>query len=118
MFIESMTHILALDLNWLVWLITNNLHWLFALMCFVILAEKSKKPIWTFIVLIGLLYAFVDVMDLGGWIMAPMLIVLPFQLFIGLFFPEGSIFQKKFAIIATIFIFVASFINTFYFRFV
>jgi len=88
------------------------------LMCFVILAEKSKKPIWTFIVLIGLLYAFVDVMDLGGWIMAPMLIVLPFQLFIGLFFPEGSIFQKKFAIIATIFIFVASFINTFYFRFV
>ena len=116
MLIESLSHILAFDLPWVVWLIANNLHWLFALMCFVVIAEKAKKPVWTFLVLIGLLYAFGDLMEFGGWIMPSFLVILPFQFFLGLCFPQGSWVQKRFAILATIFIFVAAFINTFYLR--
>jgi len=116
MLLEFLSHLLSFDFVWIASLIMNNLHWLFALMAFVVIAEKGKRPVWHFLVLIGFLYAFVDVMAIGGWILAPILIMTAFQFFLGLYFPEGSWPQRNFIKIVTVAFFVVSFIHTFFFR--
>lgn len=117
MLLEFLSHAMSFDLPWIASLIMGNLHWLFALGAFVVIAEKGKKPVWHFLVLIGFLYAFLDVMELGGWIMVPMIILAPLQIGIGLYFEEGTWMQRNFVKVVTVLIFVLSFINTFYFTF-
>ncbi|MCX6798647.1 MAG: hypothetical protein NTW59_00950 [Candidatus Diapherotrites archaeon] len=117
MLVEFLSHLLSFDLNWIAGLIMNNLHWLFAFAAFVIIAEKGHKPVWHFLAIVGLLYAFSDILNLAGWILVPFIIALPVQLFVGLFFPEGGWVQKRFAIIVTFLLMALSFINTFYFSF-
>lgn len=115
MLLEFLSHAMSFDLAWIASLIMGNLHWVFALGAFVVIAEKGKKPVWHFLVLIGFLYAFVDVMELGGWILVPMMLLVPLQLFIGLYFDEGTWMQRNFVKIVTVLIFALSFIHTFYF---
>ena len=117
MLLEFLLHLLSFDLSWIAMLVLNNLHWVFALVAFTILAEGGKRTTWHFLVLIGFLYAFVDVMELGGWILLPMIILIPLELFIGLYFKEGTWPQRNFVKFVTVLIFVLSFIHTFFFRF-
>ncbi len=112
---EFISHALAFDLVWIASLIFGNLHWVFALVAFVIIAEKGKRPVWHFLVLIFFLYAFLDVMELGGWIIVPMFFLMALEFFIGLYFPEGSWVQRNFVKIVTVLIFALSFVHTFYF---
>lgn len=115
MLLEFLSHAMSFDLVWIASLIMGNLHWLFALGAFVVIAEKGKKPVWHFLVLIGFLYAFLDVMELGGWILVPMMLLAPLQISIGLYFEEGTWAQRNFVKIVTVLIFALSFIHTFYF---
>lgn len=115
MLLEFLTHAMAFDLAWIVQLVMGNLHWLFALMAFVFIAEKGHRPVWHFLVLIGFLYAFLDVMEMGGWILMPMIILAPFQIGFGLFFKEGTWPQRNFVKILTVLILVLSFVHTFIF---
>ncbi len=116
MLLEFLSHAIAFDLAWIASLILGNLHWVFAIGAFVIIAEKGKKPIWHFLLIMGFLYAFLDVMELGGWILAPLIVLVPIQFFIILYFPEGSWPQRNFVKIVTVLFFALSFIHTFYFR--
>ncbi len=116
MLLEFISHALAFDLNWIAALILNNLHWVFALFAFVFIAEKGHRPVWHFLVFTGLLYAFGDILGLTGWILIPFILAGPFQLGIGLYFPEGSWPRRNFTIIVAIFLMVTIFINTFYLR--
>lgn len=115
MLLEFLSHAAALDLAWIASLILGNLHWVFAIMAFTIIAEGSKRSVWHFLVLMGFLYAFLDVMELGGWILAPLILMVPIQLFVGLYFPKGSWPERNFVKIVTVLFFALSFIHTFYF---
>lgn len=117
MLLEFLSHAMAFDLGWIVSLVLGNLHWVFALFAFTIIAEKGKKPVWHFLVLMGFLYAFLDVMELGNWIMIPMLSLFTIELFIGLFFEDGTWMQRNFVKVVTVLIFALSFVHTFYFTF-
>ena len=117
MLLETLSHIMAFDFAWIAALILNNLHWVFALFAFAFIAEKGHRPVWHFLVLTALLYAFGDILGLTGWILVPFILAAPFQLGIDLFFPAGSWPRKNFALVVTIFLMVTTFINTFYFRF-
>jgi len=112
---EFISHAMAFDLAWIAGLILGNLHWLFAIAAFVIIAEKGKRPVWHFLVMILFLYAFLDILDLGGWILVPMFFLMALELLIGLYFPVGSWAQRNFVKIVTVLIFTLSFIHTFYF---
>jgi len=117
MLLEFLSHALAFDLVWIVELVFGNLHWLFAIAFFVIIAEKGKRPVWHFLVMMGFLYAFLDIMEMGGWVLLPMIILVPLELFIGLYFREGTWPQRNFVKIVTVLIFALSFIHTFIFTF-
>ena len=116
MFIEFMSHVLSLDLPWIAGFILGNLHWVFALFAYVIIAGQAKKPVWSFLLLMGGLYAALDIAGLAGWIFVPLLIFLPMNLVISIFL-EGTVFQKHATKILWAAFFVLAFINTFYFRF-
>ncbi len=114
MLIETLSHLVAFDLGWIAALILANLHWVFAFAAFTFIAERGHCPVWNFLCLVGLLYAFGDFLGLTGWILTPFIIAVPFQLLIGLCFPEGSWPRRNFTIIVVLFIMTATFIHTFY----
>ena len=117
MLLEFLSHLVSFDLAWIAALILSNLHWAFALFAFTFIGENGKRPVWHFLILIAMLYAFGDILGLGGWILTPFILVIPFQLLIGCSFPEGSWPRRNFTKIVMIFLMVTIFINTFYFRF-
>ncbi|MBN2067797.1 MAG: hypothetical protein JW744_04985 [Candidatus Diapherotrites archaeon] len=117
MLLEFTSHLLAFDLNWLVMLILGNLHWVFALFAFTFIAEQGKRPVWHFLIAVGGLYAFSDIMGLLGWIFAPFFIIVAFQIFLMAYFPEGSWPRKNFVKIVYVFLPIICFIATFYYIF-
>ena len=117
MLLETLSHIMAFDFVWVAALILNNLHWVFALFAFAFIEEKGHRPVWHFLLTVGLLYAFSDIMGLAGWILIPAIVYVTFQLAFLIYFPEGSWPRKNFTKIIVVFLFVTAFINTLYFRF-
>ena len=115
MLLEFLSHLMSFDLVWIVELVLRNLHWVFAIAAFAVIAEKGKKPVWHFLVLVFFLYAFVDIMEIGGWILVPMLLLMILQLGIGLYFEESSWPQRNYVKIVVVLIFALSFVHTFYF---
>jgi hypothetical protein len=115
MLLEFLARLMSFDFVWIVDLVFGNLHWVFAIAFFVIIAEKGKKPVWHFLVMMGFLYAFLDVMEMGGWVLLPMIILVPLELVIGLYFREGSWPQRNFVKLVTVLIFALSFVHTFLF---
>ena len=116
MLTEFLAHAMAFDLVWIVGLIMGNLHWLFALAAFVIIAEDGKRPVWHFLVIVGLLWAAVDLELFMSLAFAPMLIWVPLDWSVKIFIKDTSLEKHGMKIIVFLFCLMA-FINTFLFDF-
>ncbi len=116
MLTEFLAHAMAFDLVWIVGLIFNNLHWLFALGAFVIIANDGKWPVWHFLVIIALLWAIVDVELFMNLAFFPMLLWVPLDWGIRIFTENTSLEKHGLKIIVFLFCLMA-FINTFLFEF-
>jgi len=117
MLLELLSHLLAFDLKWAAMLILGNLHWVFALFAFTFIAEKGKRPVWHFLTVVGLLYAFGDILGITSWVLIPAIIWATFQLFLGIFFHKDSWARKHEIIIIVPFLLITAFINTFFLAF-
>ena len=116
MLTEFLAHALAFDLVWIVGLIFNNLHWLFALGAFVVIANNGKRPVWHFLLTIGLLWAIIDLELFMNLAFAPMLIFVPLNWSIRIFTKDTSLEKHGLKIIVVVFLLLA-FVNTFLFDF-
>ncbi len=114
MLTQFLAHVMTFDLVWILGVIMGNLHWLFALGAFVIIAENGKRPVWHFLVIVGLLWAAVDVEHFMGLAFAPMLVWVPLDWSVRIFTKDTSLEKHGLKIIVIIF-FIAAFINTFLF---
>ena len=94
----------------------GNLHWLFALGAFVIISQNGKRPVWHFLVTVGLLWAILDVEHFMHLAFVPMLIFVPLDWTIKLFIENTSLEKHGLKIIVTTFLLLA-FVNTFLFKF-
>lgn len=120
MLLEFLSHAISLDLGWIANLLFTNIHWIFAVFAFVVLADSKggsgKKFVWKFIVTMGLLYAAVDIGSLAGWAFPTQMVFIPINFGITIF-TENTRFQKHFIKIVVVVFFLLSFINTFYYSF-
>ena len=115
MLIQFLAHAMAFDLVWILGVIMGNLHWLFALGAFVIIAENGKRPVWHFLVTIGLLWAAVDLELFMGLAFVPMLIWVPLDWGVRIFIKDTSLEKHGMKIIVFLFC-LGAFINTFLFN--
>ncbi len=68
LFLDTLTAALTLDLGFFHWLFVSNFLWIFIfLMVMVFFQARTKGRVFHMVVLILMLYAFVDVMELVGW---------------------------------------------------
>lgn len=117
MLFEFLSHLLSFDLVWIASLILNNLHWVFALIAFVVISGNGKRWLWPFLCTIGLLWAIVDFLGIMGWLLVPIATFVIIQFFMTIYF-ENTRLEKHFLKIVVIVFLTLSFINTFYFHLV
>lgn len=65
-FWEVALHLLALDLPWLISLITGNLFWLFTLLAAVYMIQKGKHVLWAFILVVAIILFSADLAPYYG----------------------------------------------------
>ena len=114
MLTQFLAHALAFDLVWILGVIMGNLHWLFVLGAYVIIAENGKRPVWHFLVIVGLLWAIVDIEHFMSLAFVPMLIFVPLDWGIRIFIENTSLEKYGLKLIVIVF-FILTFINTFLF---
>lgn len=92
MILEALSQLLSGNLFWFVEIVLNNLHWVFALFAFVVIANKELgigNYYRGFIFLVGLLWAFSSIADLTGLVIFSAGIFLIFQFLIIIFYPPS-----------------------------
>lgn len=114
MLTQFLAHAMVFDLVWILGVIMGNLHWLFALGAFVIISENGKRPVWHFLVVVGMLWAAVDLEFFMGLVFAPMLIFVSLNWLVRIFIKDTSLEKHGMKIIVFLF-FLTAFINTFLF---
>ena len=115
MLTQFLVHAMAFDLVWILGVIMGNLHWLFALGAFVIISKNGKRPVWHFLVIVGLLWAAVDLEFFMSLVFAPMLIFVSLNWVVTIFIKDTSLEKHEMKIIVFLF-FLTTFINTFLFN--
>jgi len=115
MLMEFLSHALALNLGWIAMLIFGNLHWLFALVAYVLIANNGKRFLWPFLLTMGLLYAVVDIKAMFALVFASMILFIPVNFLLEAFLKNTSLEKHQLKIIVVLF-FVFTFTNTFLFR--
>lgn len=115
MLLEFISHAMAFDLVWIASLIMNNLHWLFALVAYVVIAHNGKRPIWQFLLVITLLWAITDFTGMMGWVMVPLLTFMIIS-FVMPHFIDGTALEKHSLKITIILFLMLSFVHTFLFN--
>jgi len=70
MLVEFLARVLEFDLVWIVGLIFGNLHWLFAIGAVIYFFYGGKKPVLPFILLMGVVWAAIDLSTITGWVWA------------------------------------------------
>ena len=106
MLIQFLAHAMSFDLVWILGVIIGNLHWLFALGAFVIISENGKRPVWHFLLVIGLLWAAVDLEFFMSLVFVPMLIFVPLNLAVTIFIKDTSLEKHGLKILVTAFLFL------------
>jgi len=112
MFLEFLSHAISLDSGWIIELILSNIPWIFVLAVYVFIQKDGKHVFWGFIFLVGLLYVFMDFFGLLGWIMVPLVIFVPLQMAMNIFFEGTSLHKIELPIILIVF-FTLCFLFTF-----
>ena len=112
MLTQFLAHAMAFDLVWILGVIMGNLHWLFALGAFVIITNTGKRPVWHFLVTVGLLWAVVDLELFMGLAFVPMLLWIPLDWTVKTFTKDTSLEKHGMKIIVFLFC-LLTFINTF-----
>jgi len=106
---------MSFDIAWIVDFIIANLHWLFAFSMFVIIAHNGKRPVWHLLVLVGLLWAIVDLEHLLGLVFVSIIIFVPTDWILRTYLEGTSLQKHELKIIVIVFL-LLTFINTFYFK--
>ena len=80
MLVEFLARLVEFDLVWIVELVFGNLHWLFALFATIFIFYDGKKPILPFVLLMGVLWAALDLSTVTGWVWAvPMFLAIHYM---------------------------------------
>jgi len=108
---------MSFDFAWIITFIMGNLHWLFALFVFVVIAHDGKRPIWHFLVVVALLWAIVDIEHFMSLAFVSIIIFVPVDWTTRIFIENTSLAKHELKIIVVIFM-VLTFINTFFFNLV
>ena len=95
----------------------DHLHWLFALIAFVLISGNGKRWFWPFLTTIGLLWAIVDFLGILGWLLVPLATFLMAQFIMTIYF-RGTYLESHYLKVVVVLFLMLSFINTFYFRMV
>lgn len=114
MLLEFLSHAMAFDLVWIASLIASNLHWVFALMAYVVIVHKGERPIWQFLLVVALLWAITDFTGMAGWVMIPLLTFVIIS-FVMPHFIDDTILHKHSTKITVILFLALSFVHTFIF---
>jgi len=70
MFLEFLSHLVSFDFFWVVEFTLANLHWLFALFIPVYFFYDGKKTIAPFLIIVFMLWSFLDFSAISGWVFA------------------------------------------------
>lgn len=112
--LEFLSHAMTFDLIWIASLIMNNLHWVFALVAYVVIVHNGKRPIWQFLLVVALLWSIVDFVGILGWIMVPILTFMIIS-FVMPHFIDNTALERHSLKITVILFLALSFIHTFLF---
>ena len=69
MFFEFVQAVVTLDFNWLLWIFSSNLHYIFAFIavCFFFFGPSAKKTVVSMVLLFLVLWVWADFELLSGW---------------------------------------------------
>jgi hypothetical protein len=109
MFLEFLNHVLSLDLEWVIGLVLNNLHWVFLLATYVFITHDGKKWLWKFILLVGSVWVILDIFGLWRFEMSPIWLFLVFAIALD-FFVANTGWEKHKLTFLVVFFFGASII--------
>ncbi|MDD5163072.1 MAG: hypothetical protein PHD95_02575 [Candidatus ainarchaeum sp.] len=85
MLFEFFSHLISLDLAWIIGLIMGNLLWLFLLAAYVFITHEGKKVFWGFIFLVGSIWIVLDIFGVWRFEMSPIWLFLVFAIALDFF---------------------------------